>query len=213
MFILKLIPSRTLSLQARRPSGIIGRYLMTKIFNRGNADLNDFVKELLELQEVDNVLEIGFGPGRLIDSMAQLISNGHIDGVDFSDAMLQQARSANKKHILKGIVNLYLTDCNNLPFQDESYNKICSTNTIYFWSDPIIYFREMYRVAKPNCKIVIGFRDKQQMSNLNLEEDIFNSFTVNDVLSLLLDVGFVHAYIKEKEGIPFVSKCAIAIKA
>jgi hypothetical protein len=69
MFIVKLIPSSVLSKQARRPSGLIGRYLMTKIFNAGNADLNSFVKEALEIKRDDRILEIGFGPGKLINEM------------------------------------------------------------------------------------------------------------------------------------------------
>ena len=73
MFILKLIPSRILSLQARKPTGLIGRYMMTKIFNSGNADLNSFVKEILDLQKEDRVLEVGFGTGKLIDKDGKLM--------------------------------------------------------------------------------------------------------------------------------------------
>jgi 16S rRNA A1518/A1519 N6-dimethyltransferase RsmA/KsgA/DIM1 with predicted DNA glycosylase/AP lyase activity len=69
MFIINLIPSRVLSLQARKPYGIIGRYVMTKIFNKGNADLNSFVKEMLDLKKNDRVLEIGFGPGKLLNEI------------------------------------------------------------------------------------------------------------------------------------------------
>jgi len=72
MWIVKLLPSRVLSLQARKPSGIIGRYVMTKIFNKGNADLNAFVKENLDLQTEDRVLEIGFGTGKLIRDEKQM---------------------------------------------------------------------------------------------------------------------------------------------
>jgi len=41
---------------------------MTKIFNDGNADLNAFVMDMLELKSGDKVLEIGFGPGKLINT-------------------------------------------------------------------------------------------------------------------------------------------------
>ena len=55
---------------------------MTKIFNSGNADLNSFVKEILSLQRNDSVLEIGFGPGKLINEMANLTTEGVVEGVD-----------------------------------------------------------------------------------------------------------------------------------
>jgi hypothetical protein len=73
---IKLIPSRVLSLQARKPSGIIGRYLMKKIFNNLNADLNSFIKEVLDLHKEDRVLEVGFGSGKLIDKMTDITTEG-----------------------------------------------------------------------------------------------------------------------------------------
>ena len=92
MWIFKLIPSRVLSLQARKPTGLIGRYLMTKIFNEGNADLNSFVMDMLELQSSDRVLEIGFGTGKLINQMAAITTGGVVEGIDFdSDGIIDDA--------------------------------------------------------------------------------------------------------------------------
>ncbi len=140
MYIVKLIPSRILSLQARKPSGIIGRYLMTKIFNNGNADLNAFVKEILNLQRENRVLEIGFGPGKLINQMAEITTEGVVEGIDFSEAMLNQASKINKHYILNDKVRLHKGECRSLPFDNESFDKLCSTNTLYFWKEPEKYF-------------------------------------------------------------------------
>jgi ubiquinone/menaquinone biosynthesis C-methylase UbiE len=213
MFIAKLIPSRILSLQARRPSGIIGRYLMSKIFNNVNADLNSLIKEMLDLQSDDRVLEVGFGPGKLINAMADLTIEGFIEGIDFSQVMLKQASKVNKQHILKGKARLQKGDCSALPFDNESFNKLCSSNTLYFWKEPDKYFSEMFRVIKHGGKIVIGFRDNKQMSRLNLSEDIFSTYSLDEVVSLLSKAGFSDSHIVEKKGKPFLSYCAVAIKA
>ena len=66
MFLAKLLPRRLLSQQARRPSGFIGRFVMSNIFTKVNHDLNCFVEATLNLQPSNHVLEIGFGPGKLI---------------------------------------------------------------------------------------------------------------------------------------------------
>jgi len=213
MFLMKLIPSRILSSQARKPSGIIGRYLMTKIFDSGNADLNSFVKDTLDIQREDRILEIGFGTGKLIKEMADITTEGVVEGIDFSETMLKQASKVNKHNIAKGKVRLKNGECRTLPFESETFDKLCSINTLYFWKEPNQYLIEMFRVINHGGKIVIGFRDHEQMSNLNLSEDVFSTYSQDDVLNLLLDAGFSDAQIREKEDAPFVSYCAVATKA
>ena len=213
MFIAKLIPSRIFSLQARKPSGVIGRFLMTKIFNDGNAELNSFVKDILSLQKENKVLEIGFGPGKLINEMAAITTDGVVTGIDFSQVMLKKASKLNKQYISKGKVILRKGECSSLPFDNESFDKLCSINTLYFWKEPDKNFSEMFRVIKSGGKIVIGFRDDKQMNNLNLSADVFSYYSQEDVVNMLAEAGFANAHIKEKEGRPFVSYCAVANKA
>lgn len=213
MFIVKLIPSRILSLQARKPTGLIGRYVMTKIFNSGNADLNSFSMEKLKLKSGDRVLEIGFGSGKLINEMAAITTEGVVEGIDLSGAMLKRASEFNKHYISNGKVRLHKGDCEILPFENEYFDKLCSTNTLYFWKNPAKCFNEMFRVIKPGGNIVIGFRDDKQMSTLNLSKDMFSTYSQNEVISLLSNAGFTDPHIVEKEGKPFLSYCAVATKA
>jgi len=212
MFVYKLIPASILSRQARKPSGFIGQYIMSNFFKIGNADLNKFIKENLDLIASDDVLEIGFGPGLLIYDMAQITTAGHINGIDFSETMLNQAVKKNKQFIKNQKVTLQKADCASLPFNDKHFDKICSANTLYFWEQPQINLREIYRVLKPGGKLVIGFRDNLQMDSLNLSKDVFTTYSQNEVMELLSRAGFSNPQITEKEGIPFVSYCATATK-
>jgi hypothetical protein len=50
------------------------------------------------------------------------------------------------------------------------------------------------------------------MSKLNLDQNVFNNYTQDDVVSLLSDAGFSEARIVEKEGKPFLSYCAVGYK-
>jgi ubiquinone/menaquinone biosynthesis C-methylase UbiE len=212
MFLFKLIPSKILSSQARKPTGFIGRYLMTKIFNEGNADLNSFVKECLHLLSDDKVFEIGFGTGKLIKEIAAITTEGQVEGIDFSPTMFERARKANLHNISTGKVHLHQGDCRALPAEENSFDKLCSINTIYFFEDPENYFKEIHRILKPNGIIAIGFRDNEQMSKLNLDMEIFRTYSKDDVANLLINAGFLETRILEKDSSPFVSYCAIGKK-
>ena len=70
----------------------------------------------------------------------------------------------------------------------------------------------MFRVVKPGGMIAVGFRDKEQMSKLDLDQNVFNNYTQDDVIRLLSGAGFSEARIVEKEGKPFLSYCAVGHK-
>lgn len=213
MFLLKLLPSKILSSQARKPTGFIGRYLMTKIFNEGNADLNYFVKECLHLRPDDKVFEVGFGTGQLIKEIAAATTEGQVEGIDFSAAMLEQARKANRQSIADGKVCLHQGNCTELPAEANCFDKLCSINTIYFFEEPENYLKEMHRILKPNGTIAIGFRDDEQMNKLNLDMEVFTTYSKDEVANLLISAGFIETKIMAKDSNPFVSYCAIGKKA
>ncbi len=212
MFLIRWIPPKILSAQARKPRGFLGRYLMKNIFINNNADLNAFIKENLGLKSNDHVLEIGFGPGRLIHAMAKTVSEGVIEGIDFSRVMHEEASAFNQESIASGKVQLHSGNCESLPFLDQTFHKLCSANTLYFWKDPLPYFQEMYRVLKPGGSLVIGFRDDEQMKPLRLDRTVFNTYTQDEVKNLLSRVGFQEIDIKSKIGKPFDSLCAVGTR-
>ncbi len=70
-----------LAKQLGHPSGIFGRLLM-KLLNKGNASMNDFTFQQLDLQGEDAVLEIGFGGGYLLEKIINSQIPSRIIGID-----------------------------------------------------------------------------------------------------------------------------------
>jgi len=186
---------------------------MSNIFKKVNKDLNRFVEETLELQPSHHVLEVGFGPGKLLSAMASITTQGHIEGVDFSDAMLSEATRNNRKHIAANRVRIQKGDCKKLNFANESFDRVCSVNAIYFWNPPDVYLMEIFRVIRSGGQLVLGLRDKEQMSKLPLDKGICNTYTLNEVVGLLSSIGFSNVRALEKEGTEFTSYCIVATKA
>ena len=139
MFILKLIPARFFSKQARKPTGFVGRFIMSRMFNKGNAHLNAFILKHMAPKPTEQLLEIGFGPGKLLYDVANLVSEGHVHGIDFSEAMVARASHENERFIQDGRVTLQLGDSKELPYEENIFDKVFTSNTIYFWDEPNVY--------------------------------------------------------------------------
>jgi ubiquinone/menaquinone biosynthesis C-methylase UbiE len=142
------------SKQARKPSGIFGRFIMSRIFEKNNADLHAFILKLLALEETDHVLDIGFGTGTLIKNMANIAKKGRIEGVDLSSAMVSIAQKKNNSHIKSGRVNLRQGSFEEMSYDDNAFDKICTANTIYFWPDIESTLKEILRILKPGGKLI-----------------------------------------------------------
>ena len=176
--------------QARNPSGLFGRVVMSKIFDLGNATLNGFMKELLELKENDHVLEIGFGTGKLICEMSKLINKGLIEGIDISSTMVSIAERKNKKFINQGKVIIKHGDFKESNYDDNTFDKICSANTIYFWPEPERIIKKIFNILKPGGKLILAFEDKKQLEDRSLNLDIFHIYSENEIKNILLRNGF-----------------------
>jgi ubiquinone/menaquinone biosynthesis C-methylase UbiE len=205
--------SKFFSKQARKPSGIFGRFIMSRIFEKNNADLHAFIIELLALEETDHVLDIGFGTGTLIRNMANIAKKGRIEGIDFSSAMVSIAQKKNKSHIKRGRVSLRQGSFEEMSYDDTAFDKICTANTIYFWPDIGSTLKEILRILKQGGKLIIGFADKAQLEKKSLSVDVFKFYSKDEVKNLLINAGFSGGVdIKTKPGKIFKLHCAVAVK-
>jgi Methylase involved in ubiquinone/menaquinone biosynthesis len=139
-----------------RPQGILGR-LGGAIMARANANFGAWVSSLLDVGRTDTVLEVGFGPGVVIQRLSALAVEGHVAGIDVSREMLEQARARSAMAIRRGRVDLRQGSVENLPFADASFDKALAVNSMQVWPDTAAGLREIWRILKPGGKIALGF--------------------------------------------------------
>ena len=199
--------------QARRPDGLFGRMVMSIVFDQGNAFLNDFVNELMSVQNDDRIIEIGSGTGKLIYRMAQQIDKGLIEGVDFSKVMVSIARKRNKKNITNGKVKILESNFDEMPFEKESFTKACSINTLYFWPEPLHTAKKIADILKPDGKLILAFEDIEQLKQRKLNQEIFHLYSKGEVQNLLTNAGFSKnvSIVSRKKG-KSIFHCVVAIK-
>jgi SAM-dependent methyltransferase len=149
--------------QFKRPAGIGGR-LMGRVMEVINRAPNRETIAALRIGPEDIVLELGFGPGCAIETLAEMAPRGRICGVDPSEEMLIRASRRNGRAIAEGRVRLMQGRIEDLRLEPASIDKILAVNVIYFFDENGGELDEARRLLKPGGKMAIYATDKSAMS-------------------------------------------------
>src|SRR5207244_9228003 len=109
-----------------------------------------------------------------------------------SQGDLFRCRLFRSRRVSKGTVEA-------LPFEVSSFEKVCTVNTVYFWSSLDAGFLEIHRVLSPGGRVVVGFLPKERMGRLGMPIDIFTSRTPESVITALTSAGFTNVRVERPE--------------
>ncbi|APC08339.1 class I SAM-dependent methyltransferase [Neomoorella thermoacetica] len=141
---------------------------MAEIFDRKAGDYDDWytrplgalvdrvekepIYAYLDPHAGEHILDVGCGTGNFSLELAR--RGVKVTGIDISDPMLAKAR---KKAADAGLAIEFLhADAMNLPFGDNTFDKIVSVTALEFAPDLKAVLEESYRVLKPGGRMVIG---------------------------------------------------------
>jgi ubiquinone/menaquinone biosynthesis C-methylase UbiE len=183
----------------RRPQGEFGKDVGLKM-NDGNRYINQYTIEALNPSPGDRILEIGMGNGYFVKDIISNAPDVSYTGADFSHTMVEEAERINATHIRNGNTRFILTDGESLPFENGTFNKLFTVNTLYFWEDTAKTLAEFKRVLIKGGLLIIAIRPKSNMINLPFVKYGFNTFTREEVENMLSINGFmVTAHIERTE--------------
>ncbi|MFA5900487.1 MAG: class I SAM-dependent methyltransferase [Hyphomicrobium sp.] len=190
--------------QLRAPSGRCGR-LIGRAMVLINAAPYRLAIGALGVQPDDTVLELGFGPGRGISTLALLAPRGQVLGIDQSPEMLDLARKANHTAISEGRVQLRSGRFDALPYGDGSVSRVLAVNVAYFFEPAGREIAEIRRVLRPGGLAVVYVTDRATMRNWKFSGPETHRLYDTDELHHLLRLGgFTSASIViEKRSLPF----------
>jgi SAM-dependent methyltransferase len=137
---------------------------------------------------LDRVLEIGFGGG--VNLPVLIPKSGFLAGIDPSQQMVEQAAKRFAGDVGCGRAAFRVGTVEDIPFHGVRFGKVCTVNTIYFWTSLEAGFEEIYRVLMPGGQAAIGFLPKEWMDRLGVPWDIFTPRRTEDVLAAAEKVGF-----------------------
>jgi len=108
---------------------------------------------MLQLGENPCFLDLACGTGWAVRYAAS-VANGHgtFYGVDISSKMIEQAEANSRNYL-----NVYFckSRVEELPFADDFFDVVVSSNAFHHFSDPEKTLEETYRVLKPKGKVYI----------------------------------------------------------
>lgn len=100
-----------------------------------------------------DVLDVGCGTGRLLETAAGCWDGVRFTGVDASEEMVEEAR---RKH--EGDVRFVFKqgDASALPVDSDSFDAVFSTMSFHHWRDQVAGIHEVARVLRPGGLFVLA---------------------------------------------------------
>lgn len=180
---------KTIAAQLRQPTGTDGIETGERM-NIGNHQINLDTITALDLQPNDQILEIGMGNGHFVKEILDKDATISYTGCDFSEDMINEALRRNQTYIESGRAQFIHTNAESIPVENNSFDKIFTINTLYFWEDVAATLREFQRLLKTNGKLLVAIRPKKQMIHYPFVKYGFNLFSREEVENLLEENNF-----------------------
>lgn len=184
--------------QLRQPHGEHATEVGERM-NKGNYLMNIAAIETLAPKAQDTILEIGMGNGFFVKDILSIDPTIHYSACDFSEAMIEAATQLNQQAIGSGQAAFHLASADSLPFEESTFNKVFTVNTIYFWENPALVLDEIKRVLKPQGQLLIAFRPKWAMEQYAFTQYGFTMYAMEELVTFLSANGFVVSQSFEKQ--------------
>lgn len=116
------------------------------------------------------VLDAGTGTARIPVLLCLKYPHWQVFGIDLAQNMLQIGYKHVEQAGLQNQIVLELVDAKQLPYKDGDFDLVVSNSLVHHLPDPLLFFRELKRVLKPNGAILIRDlirpSDEDTMNNL-----------------------------------------------
>lgn len=182
--------AKFLARQLSHPGALWGSLVLGPLWNRRNAPLNNFTLANLSLTPQDHILEIGFGGGYLLGKMLPALTEGQVSGIDVSQAMVDFCRQKYQHWIQSGRLDVQTGTAEHLPFAAQCFTKICSVNSIFYWTDARQALAECRRVLVEGGRLVLCFTSKQSLAGRSFSQHGLTLYDAPEVVALLEAAGF-----------------------
>ena len=140
----------------------------------------------------DTLLDLGCGTGEVLSIISKKKKGCKLYGLDLSEKMLEKAK---KK--LSDSDTLLVGDSENMPFEDEMFDVLTSTESFHHYPNPQKAVKEIYRVLKKDGKLILCdfWRPFLKRNFMNLfirfsKDGDVKIYSEKEIVSMLQNAGF-----------------------
>lgn len=137
------------------PGRSLGGRLMLLLMNFGHQGMLLWTRNFCAVPPDGTVLDIGCGGGRNIANMLNAAPGAKFHGIDLSPQSVRKSIAYNREAVRLGQVEIRQGSVEQLPYAEQSFDLVTASETVYFWPDPAVNFREVQRVLKPGGVFLI----------------------------------------------------------
>ena len=139
------------------------------------------------------ILDVGCGGGKTISKLAQLSLQGKIYAIDYSPDMVKFSKKINKALIAQNRAEIIEASVEKMSFEDNFFDLVTAFETYYFWSNLPVVFKEIYRVLKPEGKLLLVNELMYGVTPAKIiEETHVKLFALEEIQKVMKSVGFTN---------------------
>ena len=168
--------------------------------SQGAIERRRRISATLGLKPGETVLDVGSGPGNQVSEMSSAVgAGGRVEGVDPAESAIAIASRRCSK---LSNVSFKIGDASQLPFDDNTFDAVMSSQVFEYLEDVKGGLQEIYRVLRPKGRVLIHdtdwgallwkSSDPQRMARVMEAWDrhLVDPYLPQTLASKLRDVGF-----------------------
>ena len=119
------------------------------VYKMCKKDYPDILAEL-EKEPFNDLLDCGCGTAPVITLLTENYPEKHYTGIDLTPEMIKAAKAKKLNNTV-----FVLGDCENLPFEENSFDAVICSQSFHHYPNPQNFFNSVYKVLKPNGRLIL----------------------------------------------------------